>query len=210
MGVVSLFATQELSPQGMKLAQKGARIAKVMCSNLPQAGSSVEETLRTLTQSHACGSLSLKQRQAVAYFMMHQPTLHTHHHLHVPKEAKCPVCGMFVHKYPKWAAMIVVGQKRYYFDGVKDMMKYYIFDGDFLYDRKAIQSIVVSDYYTLEQVNAKEAFFVLDPDVYGPMGRELVAFASKEKAQTFLKEHHGKKLVRFEEITDRMVMQLDQ
>jgi copper chaperone NosL len=42
----------------------------------------------------------------------------------VPKDAKCPVCGMFVAKYPQWVALIETPEKNIYFDGVKDMMKY--------------------------------------------------------------------------------------
>jgi nitrous oxide reductase accessory protein NosL len=99
--------------------------------------------------------------------------------------------------------------KVYYFDGVKDMMKYYIFNGDFPYDRTHISEMIVSDYYTIEEIPAKEAFYVLDADVFGPMGHELIAFKNKKSAQIFMSEHHGKKIVRFEEITDAMVMALD-
>ena len=67
----------------------------------------------------------------------------------------------------------------------------------------------MSDYYTLEAIPAKEAFYVLDPDVYGPMGHELVPFKKRKSAQTFMEEHNGKKIVRFDEITDHMVMALD-
>ena len=67
----------------------------------------------------------------------------------------------------------------------------------------------VSDYYTLEAIPAKEAFYVLDSDVFGPMGRELIPFKSEKSARTFMVEHHGKAMVKFNEITDKMVMALD-
>ena len=45
--------------------------------------------------------------------------------IEVPEDAKCPVCGMFVSKYPKWVAQIKIKMDIYhYFDGVKDMMKF--------------------------------------------------------------------------------------
>jgi nitrous oxide reductase accessory protein NosL len=116
---------------------------------------------------------------------------------------------MFVSKYPKWAAMMTIGGKTYYFDGVKDMMKYYIFDGDFPYARQAIEAMLVTDYYTLEAFDAKHAYYVSGSDVYGPMGHELIPFKTLESAQTFKREHHGKKILRFEEITDTTVMRLD-
>jgi nitrous oxide reductase accessory protein NosL len=133
----------------------------------------------------------------------------TNKHLSVPSEAKCPVCGMFVSKYPKWAALMVVDEKKYYFDGVKDMMKYYIFDGDFPYDRSSISKMSVSDYYTLEEIPAQEAIYVLGSNVFGPMGNELIPFKSKVSAETFMEEHNGKSMHAFGEITDKMVMALD-
>ena len=37
----------------------------------------------------------------------------------------CPVCGMFVAKYPEWIATIVFGDgTAVHFDGAKDMFKY--------------------------------------------------------------------------------------
>ena len=45
--------------------------------------------------------------------------------LTIPKDTKCPVCGMFVAKYEKWIAAIKTDKESFYFDGVKDMMKFY-------------------------------------------------------------------------------------
>ena len=37
----------------------------------------------------------------------------------------CPVCGMFVAKYPAWIATILFeGGRAYHFDGTKDLFKY--------------------------------------------------------------------------------------
>jgi nitrous oxide reductase accessory protein NosL len=116
---------------------------------------------------------------------------------------------MFVAKYPKWAAEMVVDGKKHYFDGVKDMMKYYIFDGDFPYDRKKIEKMDVTDFYTLEAIPAKEAYYVLGSKLYGPMGNELIPFKTEQEAKDFIKDHGGDRIVRFDEITPKMVMALD-
>ncbi len=194
-----------------KLAQKGKRIVSVLCEKqkLPKAKATVEKTMEAIKTSSACSPLSKVKLEAVAYYLQHQTIKMHHTHLSVPQDAKCPVCGMFVAKYPKWSAMMQHDGKVYYFDGVKDMMKYYIFDGDFPYDRTHITKMMVSDYYTIEAIPAKDAFYVLDADVYGPMGHELIPFKSQERAKTFMADHHGKKIVRFEEITGTMVMALD-
>ncbi|WP_296823958.1 nitrous oxide reductase accessory protein NosL [Sulfurovum sp.] len=209
--MVCLFADQSSAAKAMKLAQKGERIAKVMCeqSKLPQATGGIEKIKQKVKASGACRHLSSDKLEAVAYYLQQGSVKEHSQHLAVPDDAKCPVCGMFVSKYPKWAAMMKHDGKVYYFDGVKDMMKYYIFDGDFPYERTHISQMVVSDYYTIEAIPAKEAFYVLDADVFGPMGHELIAFKDKKSAQTFMDEHHGKKIVKFDEITDKMVMALD-
>jgi len=210
-GAMVLFAGESSTIKVMKLAQKGERIAKVMCDvkKLPPAEGTIETLMEKIKVSKACQPLPRRKLEAVAYFVSNGSMHGTGKHMHVPGDAKCPVCGMFVSKYPKWAASMHMDGKTYFFDGVKDMMKYYIFDGDFPYDRSRISDMRVSDYYTLEAILAKEAYYVLDPDVFGPMGHELVPFKTQKSAQTFMQEHHGKKIVRFDEITDRMVMALD-
>ncbi len=206
-----LSAGEMRADQLAKLATKGERIVTMLCdkSKLPHASGSTISLMEEISHSGACPPLSRSKRQAIALYLQHGTTKRTGTPLDVPADAKCPVCGMFVGQYPKWAAMLVVGDKHYYFDGVKDMMKYYIFDGDFPYNRTAITEMMVSDYYTLEKIPAKEAFYVLDADVYGPMGRELIAFKRAKEAKSFMAEHHGKRIVSFDQIDATMVMRLD-
>ena len=113
----------------------------------------------------------------------------------VDKKEKCPICGMWVYKYPKWVAQIQMKKSHLSFDGVKDLMKYYFYHIDI--DAK----IVVRDYYSQKALDARKSFFVLGSDVYGPMGEELIPFSSLEDAQTFLMDHKAKKIVKFSEIT---------
>ena len=131
----------------------------------------------------------------------------------VQKEAKCPVCGMFVSKYPKWAAQIIFEDGHsHYFDGVKDMMKFYFDPQKFTSDNHRmgdIKHLFVSDYYNLQKMEANKAFFVLGSNIYGPMGRELIPFKSYEDADSFKKSHSGKTILRFDEITPKAVLGLD-
>jgi len=209
---ISLFASQNSTMKIMKLAQKGERITHALCdtSKLPKNQESLESLMTAVISSQACGKLSKAKVKAVAYYLQQGITVSSAvKHIHVTKIDKCPVCGMFVSKYPKWVAMMKIADQTYYFDGVKDMMKYYIFDGDFVYNRQEISQLLVSDYYTLKAISAKEAFYVLDADVYGPMGHELIPFETEKKAKVFALEHHGKAVVKFNQITDSMVMALD-
>jgi nitrous oxide reductase accessory protein NosL len=159
----------------------------------------------------SCPKLSSNRLEAVEYYLGNakESTKTKAIYLSVPKNAKCPVCGMFVYKYPKWSSKIEIDGHSLYFDGVKDMMKYYIFDGDFHYNRDKIDKIIVSDYYTLLPIMAKDAYYVYNSNMFGPMGRELIPFNSLNSAQRFKKDHGGDKILKFNEITDKIIMALD-
>ena len=209
MGI--LYANEGGSMKVLKLSQKGEKIVNALCERekLPSASGNIEALMEKIKTSKSCPPLSKSKLEAVAYYISNGSMKIDQAHMHVPHDAKCPVCGMFVGKYPKWAASMEREGKKYFFDGVKDMMKYYIFDGDFIYDRKQITQMTVSDYYTLEEIPAKEAFYVLDSNVFGPMGHELIPFKNEESAKTFQSEHNGQAIVKFDEITDKMLMALD-
>jgi nitrous oxide reductase accessory protein NosL len=129
----------------------------------------------------------------------------------VSAETRCSVCGMFVAKYPNWLATIHYddpSQTRF-FDGPKDMMVFYFnpeqYGGP---SRETIKDIFVKDYYSLNQLPAKDAFYVIGSDIYGPMGHELIPFASRDAADSFLKDHHGKEVLPFDKITPELIESL--
>jgi len=119
-----------------------------------------------------------------------------------PKD-KCPVCGMFVSKYPDWAASVTFhdGSKAW-FDGAKDLFKFLADPGHFLPGRGIadVRKVIVTDYYSLRPVDAKDAFFVVGSNVFGPMGLELVSFAKRSEADDFMRDHDGKRLLRFGDV----------
>jgi len=207
----SLFANELSLAKIVKLSNKGEKIVKTLCDakKLPSAQGTIEQLMEKIKTSGACPPLSQSKLEAVAYYVSNGSMKLTGKHIEVPTEEKCPVCGMFVAKYPKWVGLIIVDEKKHYFDGVKDMMKFYIFDGDFPYDRKKISQIQVTDFYTLEGIPAKEAFYVIGSDVYGPMGNELIPFKTHKAAKNFMNDHRGTEIVHFDKITAKMVMALD-
>lgn len=198
-----------------KLVQKGENVALKLCdeNKLSKIKSKkLDEILQEIENIKPCTVLNARNKLALAYFLMagHSEILTSvKGQMEVPKENKCPVCGMFVAKYPKWAALINVEGKKHYFDGVKDMMKFYIFDVDFPYDRSKISHMEVTDFYTLKAIDAKQAFYVIGSDVYGPMGNELIPFLTEKAAQNFMTDHRGEKIIRFYEISPKLVMGLD-
>jgi len=117
---------------------------------------------------------------------------------------KCPVCGMFVAPYPNWLGVVVYKDGgRSYFDGPKDLLTYYFAPEKYgsARTRADIADIYVTDYYSVSAIDGRKAFYVIGSDVRGPMGKELVPFAKKTDADGFLKDHHGKKVLSFDEIT---------
>lgn len=126
--------------------------------------------------------------------------------------SKCPVCGMFVAKYPDFIAQVVFSDgSRDYFDGAKDMFKYMFNLKKYSPDRQTsdIKKVFVTDYYSLEPIDGKEAFYVIGSDVFGPMGRELIPFKEEEDAREFMVDHSGKSLLKFHAVTPAVVQGLD-
>jgi nitrous oxide reductase accessory protein NosL len=217
LSLQGLWADEKISASRYaRLVAKGEKIALKLCEHekLPKVSENafVETVAEAVKKSGACPPLSRSKMEALAIFLKAGGVVehaHTGKEIDVPVKAKCPVCGMFVAKYPKWAAEMVVAGKPYWFDGVKDMMKFYIFDGDFPYDRKKIEKIIVTDFYTLEGIDARKAYYVIGSEVYGPMGNELIPFKDEASAKNFMADHGGERIVRFDEITPKMVMALD-
>lgn len=130
----------------------------------------------------------------------------------VPAGAKCPVCGMFVAKYPDWtaAARFKDGTASYY-DGPKDMFIHYFDTARYTPGKRQddIASLAVKEYYSLVMIDARTAFFVSGSDVYGPMGSELVPFSTEKDAASFKLDHKGKRVLRFNEITRQTIQSLN-
>ena len=125
---------------------------------------------------------------------------------------KCPVCGMFVKKYPDWIGQVIFKDGSYVvFDGAKDLFKYYLNLKKYNPSRTQadVDAVYVTDYYRLEPIDARTAYFVVGSDVYGPMGRELIPFAKADDAREFMKDHRGKVILRFSDVTPEVLKGLD-
>jgi len=220
--LVGFVYAEGISPSKYaKLVQKGEKVALKLCDDkkllkiktLAQIKSKkLDDILQDIDKVNPCVALNSRNKEALAYFIMAGSSVNTatvKGQMEAPKEVKCPVCGMFVAKYPKWAALITEGANTHYFDGVKDMMKFYIFDVDFPYDRSKISNIEVTDFYTLKAIDAKKAFYVVGSDVFGPMGNELIPFLTKDAAENFKNDHAGEQIILFADITPKLVMGLD-
>ncbi len=128
-----------------------------------------------------------------------------------PKDT-CPVCGMFVSRYPEWIALVQYEDGViHFFDGAKDLYKYLLDRHHWAPDRagKTISRTMVTEYYSLEMIDAASAWYVIGSDVLGPMGHELIPLASREAAAEFLQDHKGVKILKAEQITLSLLRDLD-
>ncbi|MDH4331735.1 MAG: nitrous oxide reductase accessory protein NosL [Desulfobulbaceae bacterium] len=127
----------------------------------------------------------------------------------ISPQERCPVCGMFVSKYPDWITQVRLSNGTVkFFDGVKDLMAFFLNPTSFGAPGQKIQEIWVKDYYTLAWVDGRSAWYVIGSDVYGPMGHEFIPFSSSAAAENFRKDHKGTKVVRFDEITEPLVQSM--
>lgn len=128
----------------------------------------------------------------------------------IDQREKCPVCGMFVARYPSWVSQLhLAGGETHYFDGMKDLLAYYFnpaaFGGR---PDPELKAIWTKDYYTLEWLEARRAYFVVGSTVFGPMGHEFIPLASRAAAESFLRDHQGKEILTLAEITAERVQNM--
>ena len=130
----------------------------------------------------------------------------------VPSGAKCPVCGMFVAKFPDWTAVARFKDGAIFcYDGPKDMFSHYFDTARYTPGKRQadIVALSVKEYYSLAMIDARVAFFVTGSDVNGPMGSELIPFNTEKDAKSFKLDHRGKRILRFNEITRQIIKSLN-
>ena len=216
IAMVTTKKEKKMYPMGKKLFEK-----KCQTTINPMEYGAINQLKSAIVSDELCKPLKEKQLQAVALYLWEvkrkDDSSEAVGKVNVKKDEKCPVCGMFTYKYPKWVAQIFYkdGEEQHHhsFDGVKDLMKFYFNPtawGSYKHSKKEnITKIVVSDYYTQKALNGTKAFYVMGSDVSGPMGNELIPFAKESDAKTFLHDHNGKTIVTFDKITKDEVDNLD-
>lgn len=124
----------------------------------------------------------------------------------------CPVCGMVVSKYPAWIATVAYKDGHaHHFDGAKDLFKYLLDLPRYAPRHRAqdIAAIQVTEYYDLKRIDARSAWYVTGSDVLGPMGHELIPLASRMDAEEFLRDHKGRRILRFDEVKAVLIERVD-
>ena len=116
----------------------------------------------------------------------------------IPADARCPVCGMYPARFPKWAAQIIFKDgSAHFFDSPVDLFMFLEDSARFDPTHKAedAAALYVADHRSGAWVDARQATFVIDSSAKGPMrGPDLPAFAKLADAQAFATEYGGRTL----------------
>ena len=206
-----------------KIYPMGKKIYEKVCNKDidPTMYIEINELKADIKNNNLCKKLDEKKLHAVSLYLWEVKrfgNLDTiSNRVKVEEKEKCPVCGMFVAKYPRWAAQIFYKhgdhEHKFSFDGVKDLMKFYFNPkkwGDYPVNKEMISQILVTDYYSQEGIDGSKAYYVIGSDVYGPMGNELIPFLNEEDAKTFKEDHEGTKIIQFKDIIEKEVYKLDE
>lgn len=126
----------------------------------------------------------------------------------VPPDARCPVCGMYAARFPRWAAQIVFADgATHFFDSPVDLFMFLAEPARFGSARSTrdAAALYVADFASGRWLDARQAVFVLGSTVRGPMrGPDLPAFADTAAAEAFAAANGGRTL-RFGEIDPAIV-----
>lgn len=126
----------------------------------------------------------------------------------VPADARCPVCGMYPARFPRWAAQVIFKDgAAHFFDSPVDLFMFLDTPARFGTALTAadVAMLYVADFRSGAWLAAREAVFVRDSAARGPMrGPDLPAFADETAAEAYI-AHQGGHALRFEQIDASVV-----
>jgi copper chaperone NosL len=129
----------------------------------------------------------------------------------IPVDARCPVCGMYPARFPKWAAQIIFDDgSAHFFDSPVDLFMFLDEPQRFDAQRTAANAaaLYVANFNDGQWLDARQAVFVFGSSARGPMrGPDLPAFADANAANAFIAERGGQ-AVGFEGITGELLGKL--
>jgi nitrous oxide reductase accessory protein NosL len=124
--------------------------------------------------------------------------------MQVSAEDRCPVCGMKVNRYPKFAAAVQLRSgATFYFCSTGCMIRSWMHPEIYLAaSATELKQPVVKEYFSGRQVDGRRIIFVFGSDVIGPMGPALVPVMDENYLKVFKKRHGGKSQFFLDEMDD--------
>lgn len=106
----------------------------------------------------------------------------------------CAACGMYPHRYPKWQAQVIFTDGTMApFDGGKCLFRFLFNIPKFApgHTPEQVAAVWVRDFNSGKWIDGKAAHYVVGSKEMGPMGKELIPFASRASAEEFRKANGG-------------------
>lgn len=128
----------------------------------------------------------------------------------ISDKMSCGVCGMYPARFLEWQTQVIFKDGLMVpFDGCKDMFKYLLNMAAYNKEqtRSAVAAIWVKSHDSGSWLEGEAAYYVLGSSAMGPMGSELVPFASAAAAKEFQGKNGGT-VSRFSEITLEVINKL--
>lgn len=126
----------------------------------------------------------------------------------IPAEARCPVCGMYPARFPRWAAQTLFrdGAAQYFDSPVNLFVFLHRVDRyNRSYTLNDVAASFVTDFESGQWIELQKAFFVRGSAALGPMrGADLPAFASRAAADGFIRSRGGQVLT-FTQVTPELI-----
>jgi len=120
---------------------------------------------------------------------------------------RCPICGMKVAQYPKFAAaMQLTGGDTFYFCSTYCMALAWLHPDVHLHAAPAERArVTVIDYFTGTEEDGMAVTWVGGSDVVGPMGYTLIPLKTESHLTAFQARHGGRMVFRLSDLTDAML-----
>lgn len=119
----------------------------------------------------------------------------------IESHKKCPLCGMYPARYPKFNCQIVFQDGSYEaFDSAIGLLVYLHFPDKTGLKLKPVAGIYFKNYLKEGWLEADKAFFVTGSEIRGPMGVQFLPVDSKQAAEELKKQAQGKDIIHFKMI----------
>jgi len=119
----------------------------------------------------------------------------------IESHKKCPLCGMYSARYPKFNCQIVFKDGSYEaFDSSIGLLVYLHFPDKTGIKLKPVAGIYFKDYFKGGWLEADKAFFVTGSEIRGPMGIQFLPVDSEQAANKLKKQARGKGIIHFKMI----------
>lgn len=135
--------------------------------------------------------------------------------LHFDKNTTGFIRHLKLYKYPEWVSKIELRDgKELYFSTPKSMFELYFKPYKWrnelhIREEADFKNLIVTDFNTLEPINAKGAFYVFGSRAISPAGDDLPAFKTYQEAEAFVKKYGGSRILSFDKISRALIDLLD-